>query len=95
MEIYIIYKYDERSRSKQMIYSSPNYEEAKRIQDHINNQIIERLGICYDSISAKLEVLPFGSYKDFLTKDDHIRKLIEERLKEVEQLRNNLRNISN
>ena len=62
MEIYLIFVED---RVKSLLFATADREEAEKIRNYINNDMIERRGICYTSIMVNIETVVFGSFEDY------------------------------
>ena len=87
MEIYLITKED---RDKTFLFATKTRDEAEKIKNYLNNQMLENRGICYASIMTNVEAIPFGTYEDYLNKEKILKDIIFERTRELELLKNQL-----
>lgn len=90
MEIYLIFIED---RVKSFLFATANRDEAEKIRNYINNNIIERRGTCYTSIMANIETIPFGSLENYLNQEKILNDIIFNRTQELESLKKKLKQL--
>ena len=87
MEIYLITKED---REKCYLFATQTRDDAEKIKNYLNNEMIEKRGISYTSMMVNIESIPFGSFNDYINKEKILRDIIFERTRELESLKNKL-----
>ena len=90
MEIYLVYVED---RVKTYIFASLDRNEAEKIRNYINNDMIEKRGTCYSSIMSNIESLPLGSFDDYKNQRKILENIIFDRTREIEQLKRKLKQL--
>ena len=90
MEIYLVYVED---RVKTYIFASLDRNEAEKIRNYINNDMIEKRGTCYSSIMSNIESLPLGSFDDYKNQRKILEDIIFYRTREIEILKEKLKSV--
>lgn len=89
MEIYLIFA----GEAKSFLFASPDRNEAEKIRNYINNNMVEKRDSCYTSNMAKIESIPFGSFENYLNQEKILRDIIFDRMEELEQLKRKLKTL--
>ncbi len=89
MEIYLVFV----GEAKSLLFATSVREDAEKIRNYINHNMVEKRDSCYAVIMANIESVSFGTFEDYINQEKILSDIIFDREKELEKLKKKLKSL--